>query len=131
MSRKVYGLLAACLLCLATTSTAFAEVQMNAKSGKVMVNSGVGYVPVTGPVALRKGDRVMVGSKSKGSITFDGDCTIPLPQNQIITIGSSNPCKAKALEGSTGIVVGVVAAAAVVAGVVILLNDDDKKTVSP
>ncbi|HEY9091643.1 hypothetical protein [Parasphingorhabdus sp.] len=46
-------------------------------------------------------------------------------------IGASADAKAEKLEGSTGIIVGVLAAAAVIAGIIIIADDDDDSPTSP
>ena len=46
-------------------------------------------------------------------------------------IGATTNAKAEKLEGSSGIIVGVLAAAAVIAGIIIIANDDDDAPTSP
>lgn len=53
--------------------------------------------------------------------------TAPVAQR----IGASADAKAEKLEGSTGIIVGVLAAAAVIGGIIIIADDDDDAPTSP
>ncbi|MEW4467216.1 hypothetical protein AB1K62_05220 [Parasphingorhabdus sp. JC815] len=46
-------------------------------------------------------------------------------------IGATTDAKSQKLQGSTGIIVGVLAAAAVIAGIIIIADDDDDAPTSP
>ncbi len=49
-------------------SGASAETTLSGVKGSVMVNSGTGFLPVSGQSSLKAGDRVLISSKSSAQL---------------------------------------------------------------
>jgi hypothetical protein len=65
--------------------------------GKVLVNSGDGFVPATEGMRLKPGDRVMLQDDSEAGLKFDDECSRDLGENRIVTVGGKSPCAGGAL----------------------------------
>ena len=116
---------------VATISGAYAGANLSGVNGQVMVNSGSGYRVIDGAGQLKNGDRVMVGPNASATISFDKGCSVPLKPGQVLTIGSSNPCNVKAVEGGSGIIIAILAAAAVIGGIIIAADGSENTPTSP
>ena len=57
--------------------------------GKVLVNSGHGYVS-TG--AVNAGDKILIGDKSRALLSYPGGCDVPLTGKQIYVVPFDPPC---------------------------------------
>lgn len=84
-----------------STSATYAAGQLDGIEGKVLVNSGSGYVTVAQSATLKVGDRIMVRPGSSAKVTFADGCTVPVKAGSVITIGRTSPCKFKA-QGNQG-----------------------------
>jgi hypothetical protein len=86
-------ILAAAVLA-ASTSFAAAEVgsaTLGDISGKVLVNSGKGFVAATASTILRDGDKVMVGEQAFATLSYSG-CSLALSKPAVVTVSSETAC---------------------------------------
>ena len=60
--------------------------------GKVLVNRGDGFQPVTGPVELRAGDLVMVDKKSSAIVTYGGGCGKRVSSDTVFRLEEHSDC---------------------------------------
>ncbi len=59
-------------------------------SGKVLVDSGSGFVQIAGPGGLKLGDRVLVkGKQSRAVLSYGPSCSFPVPANTIATVAEA------------------------------------------
>jgi hypothetical protein len=63
-------------------------------SGKVLVNRGAGFVPATGSITLRAGDKVMVGDNSFAVVSY-AECAVSLSTPGVVTVSETAPCAAE------------------------------------
>jgi len=63
--------------------------------GKVMVDSGKGFVPVKAGAALQNGDRVVALKASSATINFAQGCALSLAENNLVTISKEAGCATK------------------------------------
>lgn len=61
-------------------------------SGKVLVSTGNGFVPATQNVALKAGDKVLVGEQSFATLNYKA-CNTALTTPGVVTIGAVAPCE--------------------------------------
>ncbi len=57
--------------------------------GKVMVNSGHGFVSAG---AVGPGDKILIGDKSRALLTYANGCDVPLTGKQIYIVPAEPPC---------------------------------------
>ena len=57
--------------------------------GKVLVNSGHGYVSAG---AVNAGDKILIGDKSRALLSYPGGCDVPLMGKQIYVVPFDPPC---------------------------------------
>lgn len=57
--------------------------------GPVFVDSGKGFVPVSGPVALKTGDRVMATGEGSAVVAFGRNCNLPVSAPEITVVEES------------------------------------------
>jgi hypothetical protein len=55
-------------------------------SGGVLVDSGEGFMPVSGDVRLKLGDRVLVTKEGEAVLSYGGNCSFPLQAPSMTTI---------------------------------------------
>ena len=61
-------------------------------SGKVLVNSGDGFIPATGSMMLSVGDKILVGEGSFAVISYT-DCAVSLSKPSVVTVAGSAACE--------------------------------------
>jgi hypothetical protein len=104
------------------TSFAFSTVSfaatVNTVQGKISVNRGTGFKPVSGGTGAAPGDKVMAGPNSSGQIVYDSGCVVEVAAGSVVTVMAAPPCAAGSafLGAGAETFVPVVAAAAVVGG---------------
>ena len=59
--------------------------------GKVLVNQGKGFVPVSGPLSLKAGDTVMVGEESFATVSYS-ECSVALTSPTVFSVSEKAPC---------------------------------------
>ena len=99
MKKYLQTLAAAAVTTVAMSGGAYAGAQLDPVRGVVLVNTGSGFLPASGPVALKAGDRVMVNPESKANIAFADGCAVPVTAGQVVTISGASPCSARAQGG--------------------------------
>lgn len=62
-------------------------------TGKVMVDSGKGFMLVKSGAALKEGDRVVALKASNATINFAQGCTMTLGENDLVTVSRDAGCK--------------------------------------
>jgi hypothetical protein len=81
---------------LALSSTAWAAsgvAELVNVNGKVFVQQGEGFVPVSGTVLLQPGDQVMVGDESSAEINYiGGDCAVSINDKSLVRVTKKAPC---------------------------------------
>ena len=109
--------------------------------GKVMVNSGEGYVPVASAAELAPGATVFVGPKSSAKLTYtEANCSVNLAAGSVVTIKKNAPCAEVASPVADApmpevafsplpLLVGGLAVAGLVG--LIIATSDDEEPVSP
>ncbi len=60
-------------------------------SGKVMVNAGQGFAPASQALALKAGDRLLVGENAFATLSFK-TCTVSLTKPTVFTVSDTPPC---------------------------------------
>src|SRR5688572_20355409 len=108
MMRSVFwgGVLAVALAASSASATESEAQLANAKSlvetkaqitsaiGKVLVNQGAGFVPVSGSESLKLGDKIFIGPEASASITYLADnCKIAAPAGRLLTVNVLSPCQ--------------------------------------
>ncbi len=114
---KLVGMLVAASLALGVSASAFAAsgiATLSSAEGKVLLNAGKGFVPVTGPVALKVGDKVLLGKDGFATVAFK-DCAVSLDKPTVFTVTKNAPCAKDQLAGlEAGVFVTPVADAYIV-----------------
>ena len=87
------------LLATALLSTAAGAAQLNA-SGSVQLNRGDGFRPVAGSVAVRPGDRILVGANGRAELAYSSSCVTTIGPNSTSVVISSSPCEGRMDNGS-------------------------------
>lgn len=82
--------LTACSAAAAAAAPTIATV--SAIDGKVLVNSGYGFVPAMDSLALKAGDKVMVGKGAFAKIRYQS-CTLSLSQSSVFVVTPTAPCE--------------------------------------
>ena len=112
---------------LSLSSVAFAAsgvAELVNVSGKVLVQQGEGFVPVSGAVLLQPGDQIMVGEEASATINYlGGGCAVSVNDQTVVSVSKKAPCAkgdkvalvgenliAPTEGGSSSAAVGVVAA---------------------
>jgi hypothetical protein len=90
-----------CLKCLAVAAViagssfaAKADGTLSELKGKVLVNTGAGFVNAS-EQTLKPGSRIMVSPGASARISFPDGCSVPLKPG-LLTIGAKSPCTSKA-----------------------------------
>jgi hypothetical protein len=91
--KKIIGMISA--VALLSSSVAFGA-SLSDVNGKVLVNTGKGFVPAAGGVELVVGSTVMVGEESFATIAY-ADCAVVLSKPAVHVV-TEDGCLAKAGE---------------------------------
>jgi hypothetical protein len=90
--KRVFGAMVLSLAMVsASVQAATSVAQVGNFHGKVLVNQGKGFVPVSGSLALKAGDAIMVGSESFATVSYN-ECTVSLSEPTVFTVGEAAPC---------------------------------------
>jgi hypothetical protein len=88
-----YGIAAGAMLALVVSAgAASADARLEGIKGPVSVNSGEGFQPVLGPVALRPGDKVMADRGGGAVIAYGGNCNIAVKPGSVVAVSANPPC---------------------------------------
>ena len=85
----VLGAVAALIV---SAGTASAEARLEGVKGPVSVNSGEGFLPVLGPVALQPGDKVMADRGGNAVIAYGGNCNVSVKPGSVVAVAATPPC---------------------------------------
>lgn len=89
---RLFGAVALSLaLVSASVQAATMVAQVGNFHGKVLVNQGEGFVPVSGPLSLKAGDTVMVGEESFATVSY-GECSVALSSPTVFSVTKAAPC---------------------------------------
>lgn len=89
---RLFGAVALSLaLASASVQAATMVAQVGNFHGKVLVNQGEGFVPVSGPLALKAGDTVMIGEQSFATVSY-GECSVALTSPTVFSVTKAAPC---------------------------------------
>lgn len=117
---------------IASSLEAAAAPMLTNVQGKVLVDKGAGFTPVSNGVALRPGDQILVSDNASADLFYDVDCQLALKPGAQLTITESSPCTAGAPRTTTTpLVLGGLAALGVGTAVLLMDDDDDDDPVSP
>jgi hypothetical protein len=75
-------------LCPAVFAATVAPVQ-----GKVSINRGSGYEPMSGPTQAKVGDTVMASMGGSARVVYNDRCSVAVKPGRIVTIAPEPPCK--------------------------------------
>ena len=98
---KFVGMLLAASLALGVSAPAFAAsgvANITSAEGKVLLNAGKGFEPVSGPVALKVGDKILLGKDGFATVAFK-DCAVSLDKPTVFTVTKNAPCSKDQLAG--------------------------------
>lgn len=94
-------------LSLALTVSAGAATQLPAvgvvkgTAGKVLVNSGSGFVPAGPATQVNVGDKIMLGEDGQATLWLTAQkCAVPLSPFQVTTVSADMGCQPAALNGA-------------------------------
>jgi hypothetical protein len=87
MKRTLSCALAALMVTASVASAAQSVAVVQNVGGKVLVNKGKGFVPVTGSMQLGAGDTLMIGNKGSATLAY-ADCQIDLSKPAVVTISA-------------------------------------------
>jgi hypothetical protein len=104
INMRAFGAMALSLaLASASVQAASMVAHVGDFHGKVLVNQGEGFVPVSGPLALKAGDSVMIGEESFATVSYN-ECSVALTEPTVFIVGEKAPCvkgeKIAALQGA-------------------------------
>lgn len=85
----------ACAFAFISCNSAFAAT-VSPERGKVLLNRGDGYKPVTEPMQATAGDQVMALPGGSGRIIFHDGCTLKVVPGKVLTVSAQSPCKRSA-----------------------------------
>ena len=62
--------------------------------GKVLVDSGTGFKPVTGPIVVKAGDRVMAQADGSAIVKYSGNCVAEVKAGAVVYVVGEGACGA-------------------------------------
>ena len=86
--------------------------------GRVAINRGVGFQPLTATTAGKSGDRVMASPNSSAEIVYDNGCREKVEPGQVVMIKAEPPCAG--IVPPNYLITGALITGAVVTGVILL-----------
>lgn len=93
MKKLVVGAVAILMVGLGSSAVMADSTAVVAQAvGKVMVDSGKGFMPVTAGAALQDGDRVVALKASSATINFAQGCALSLGENNLVTVSKESGC---------------------------------------
>jgi hypothetical protein len=92
--KNLVGLCVAVAFAASSTIATAASAQLTAAEGKVLINSGTGFVAAAGLTALNTGDRVFVGDTGMAVVSYSNGCAVSVASGSVVTITEKAPCAA-------------------------------------
>jgi hypothetical protein len=78
-------------------------IEFSRVKGKVLVNSGNGYLPAGERMPVNDGDIVMVGVEGAATIVYgESGCELVLKPASLTTVSALDPCDLKIIPASSG-----------------------------
>lgn len=78
-------------------------IQLKDVQGKVMVNTGSGYVAGNNGMILKPGYKVMLSDKAQAKILYANNCAQTLKQNSLIKVGSVSECNSNMFDEKSNV----------------------------
>ena len=102
MVRKALYIMASMGLCVSSSLAEpnFANVQ--SVQGKVLINQGSGFVAALNGLALKPGDKIMVGKEASAVVAYNNGCEVSISEPKVLTITKLAPCPAGAKIATVG-----------------------------
>jgi hypothetical protein len=95
---KFYNKISVCLVAVSLSAPAFAAspaAVLEKIEGKILINKGHGFAPAEAQLAVKVGDRILIGAKSSAEIFYSAQsCSVTYTKPRLVVIGKSAPCKA-------------------------------------
>ena len=89
--RTLIALLMGGLFLTNSVGAASITAKLIAPNGKVLVNTGEGFVLASDGMVLQAGDRILAGAGSTATISYPG-CAVVLPEASFHTVSVKEPC---------------------------------------
>ncbi len=91
--RPAFAIAASLLVATPVVAANAPVAQLQAVTGKVLVNQGKGFVPASGLLALNSGDKIMVGKDGSASVLYTtANCTVDVAASTVVAISDKAPC---------------------------------------
>lgn len=100
------------------TSTLAQAITVESIQGRVAINRGNGFQPLTATTNGNSGDRVMANPNSSAEIVYDNGCREKVEPGQVVTIKVEPPCAG--LVPPNYFVTGAIVTGVVVTGIILL-----------
>ena len=68
-------------------------------NGKVLINRGDGFQPVTNGARANVGDRLMAGPGGSAKLLYSDRCRVSIVPGRVVSVGKQPPCTAQSLVG--------------------------------
>jgi hypothetical protein len=94
----------AALVVSSSVASAAGLAEVTSSSGKVLVNQGKGYTPVSGLLSLKAGDLLMTGEGAQAQISYADGCIVTAQENAMIAIAVKAPCLSGQKVSTDGVV---------------------------
>ncbi|MEZ5899144.1 MAG: hypothetical protein R3D51_06575 [Hyphomicrobiaceae bacterium] len=98
--------------------------------GRVSINAGEGFLPVSGSAAAGSGNTVMAAPGAAANIVYENGCKVRVEAGNVAVVSSTPPTCANAQQIASSdqglLILGALAVGGVVAGVAIMSSDEDK-----
>jgi hypothetical protein len=93
MSKSEIRVITVAVALLASAGLALGAATLDASQGGAMVNKGgKGFKPVTGSVAVKTGDTVMVAPGASATLVYESGCRVPVASGQVVSVQFVPPC---------------------------------------
>ncbi|MCB1484097.1 MAG: hypothetical protein KDJ17_04300 [Hyphomicrobiaceae bacterium] len=110
-------------LILSTLAGAANAATLDNVSGDVLVNTGSGFVQISGPVTLKEGDTIMANAGGSAVLTCDSGAVINIQPGQVTTVCDVTPGPPPSPDTiPNGLIIGGIAVAA---GTAIIIGTSD------
>ena len=94
MIRTIFVLGTVILLCWPAAAATVESVK-----GKVLINRGEGFQPVTSGTQANPGDRLMASPRGSAKLVYSDRCQISIVPGRVVSVGKQPPCTAQSLVG--------------------------------
>ena len=102
MVRKALFIIGSMGLCVSSVMAEPNFAQMQSVQGKVLINQGKGFVAALSGLALKPGDKILVGMQASAVVTYQNGCEVSVSEPKVFKIAKTAPCEAGAKTASVG-----------------------------